>query len=227
MTGFARDVLTVAGKDLRVEGRTFQRVVAMAAFALLAGVLFHYALETAAGRSRVLVSGLVWVTLLFAGVLGIGRSYQMEDENNALEGLLLTPLSPAALYLGKVLSNYLLVILVAAFTLIVMGLFFSVSFTSVPFVLYLILALGTLGFVAVGTIFSAVTARSTMGETLMPVLLFPLLVPVVIFGAGATSRILAGLPTSEVAGSLRLLSAYAIIGLVSGVLVADSAVRDV
>lgn len=198
----------------------------MAAFALLAGVLFHYALESLSGKSPVLVSGLVWVTVLFAGVLGIGRSYQMEAENDALEGLLLTPVSPVAIYLGKVLANYVLVLFVVVFTVGVMGLFFSVSFAALPPTFYILLAMGTLGLVAVGTIFSAVTARSSMGETLMPVLLFPLLVPVVVFGAGATGRIVAGLPPSETAGSVRLMGAYVIVGLFAGVLVAESAVRD-
>lgn len=220
------DAWTVAAKDLRLEGRTFQRIVSMAAFALLAGVLFHYALEGLAGRSPVLVSGLIWVTILFAGVLGIGRSYQLEDENDALEGLLLTPVSPVSIYLGKVLANFVMVSVIVVFTVVVMGVFFSMSFLSLPATFYGLLALGTLGLVAVGTIFSAVTARSSMGETLMPVLLFPLLVPLVVFGAGATGRILAGLPPAEVAGSLRLMAAYVIVGLFAGVLVADSAVGD-
>lgn len=226
MTRMFADAWTVAAKDLRLEGRTLQRLISMAAFALLAGVLYHYALENLAGRSPVLVSGLVWVTILFAGVLGIGRSYHLESENDALEGLLLTPVSPVAIYLGKVVANFVLVSTVAAFTVLVLGMFFSVSFLSLPLTFYVLLGLGTLGLVAVGTIFSAVTARSSMGETLMPVLLFPLLVPVVVFGAGATGRIMAGLPTAEVAGNVRLMGAYVIVGLFAGVLVAESAVRD-
>ena len=226
MTEWLRGAWTVARKDLRIEARSWHRLIVMGAFALLAGVLFHYALETAPGRNRVLVSGLVWVTVLFAGVLGVGRSFEMEEENAALEGLLLTPLPPGALYLGKVLANYLLVLVVAGFTLVVLGLFFTVSFGDAPAALYLLLALGMLGFVSVGTLFSAVTARASLGESLLPVLLFPLLVPVVVFGAGATSRLLAGLPVSEIGGSVRLLIAYALVGLVAGVLLAGPALED-
>ncbi len=226
MTDLLRCAWAVARKDLMIEARSLQRLAAMISFSLLAGILFNYALETATTGARLMSAGLVWVTVLFAGVLGVGRTFQLEEENAALEGLLLTPMPPAALYLGKVISNYLLVLLVAACTLLTLGLFFHVSFLGVPFEVYALLALGTLGFVALGTLFSAVTARSTMGETLLPVLLFPLLVPVVVFGAGSTGRLMAGLPSSEAWGSLKLLLAYTIVGLLAGVLLIDAAVSD-
>lgn len=226
MNAYLRVVLAIAEKDLRVEARTFHRLAAMAAFALLAGVLYHYGFDMAAGRTRAMLSGLVWLTIIFAGVLGVGRTFYLEERDGALEGLLLTPIPRSALYLGKVLANYLLLIVVVAFVLFVLGLFFRTSFVGVPASVYLLVLVGTLGFVAVGTLFSAVTVRSSMGETLLPILLFPLLIPVVIFGAGATGRMLAGLPPSETAGSLRILVAYAIVALWCGAILFAPAVED-
>lgn len=133
-----------------------------------------------------------------------------------MDGILLSPLPRDALYFGKVLSNYLLLLAVVLLVFLVFGLFFSIRVQGSALGLALIVALGVLGFVAVSTLFSAFTGRSRMGETILPVLVFPLLIPVVIYGATSTFRLFQGRPWSEVAGNARILAAFAILSLAVG-----------
>jgi heme exporter protein B len=133
-----------------------------------------------------------------------------------MDGLLVAPLPRDALFLGKVLANCALLGSIVLITVFVTALFFQVDFT-VSWLIGAVLAVGTLGFVALGTLFSGITAGTRVGETLLPLLLFPLLVPLVTFGASATSALLAGFPASEVYGNLRLLGAFAVIALAAGV----------
>lgn len=197
----------------------------MVGFAVLTGVLAHYALEPNAVRADDVASLLVWLTVVFAGTGGMGRTFELEQQDGAWDALLLTPISRPLLFLAKVTANAVLVLLLVGVVLLVIGLFFRISFLSAPMGFWLAIGIGTLGFVSAGTFFSAITARSSMGGTLLPILLFPLLVPVLVFGATATARSLAG-TTAGVSGELRLLSAYAIVSLVSGALLFSSVVDD-
>ena len=200
----------VAWKDLLVEFRSRERVGAMAGFTVLVGVLFNYAIDPVLVRPEDIASGLVWVTIVFAGTLGLGRTFELEAQDGAFQGVLMTPVPRDALFLGKVLSNYVILLVVVFLALGVFGLFFALDWGSNPGALAGALALGALGFVAVGTLFSAISSGTAMGGTLLPILLFPLLVPVVIYGASATGRLLADRPLSEVEGQLRILGAFAI-----------------
>ena len=226
MSAWWRPFWAVVWKDIAIEMRTGQRVAAMGGFAVLAGILFHYALEPSGARPQDLASTLMWVTILFAGTIGIGRTFELEDENGAFHGVLLAPVPRDALYLAKVTSNFLLVLVTLALIVFVFTLFFGLDLGPSPLALAAALTLGALGFVGTGTLFAAVTVRSSMGGTLLPVLLFPVLVPVIVFGATSTSRLLAGLGASEVAGPLRLLAAYAIVSLASGAFLFRFAVDD-
>ena len=212
---YLRQVGAVLWKDLVVELRTRERVAAMAAFAVLVGVLFNYSVDPTVVAPRRIAGGLIWLTVIFGGLLGLARTFQMEQEDGALQGLMLSPIPRDALFLGKVAANY---VLLMAVTLLVVGifwLFFDLRIRGYG-LLVAVLALGVLGFVAVGTLFSAVSVRSTMGETLLPILVFPILVPVVVFGVSATDRVLAGRPLAEVAGNLRMLGAFALASVVVG-----------
>jgi len=226
LSGWWRPLLAVVWKDLVVELRTGQRIAAMGAFAVLAGVLFHYALVPSGARPQDLASTLIWITIIFSGTLGIGRTFELEDENGAFAGVLLSPIPRDALYLAKVVSNLLLVLVTLALVVFVFALFFSIDLGRSPLALCAALGLGSIGFVGTGTLFAAVTVRSSMGGTLLPVLLFPVLVPVIVFGATSTSRLLAGLGPSEVAGPLRLLAAYALVSLATGALLFRYVVDD-
>jgi heme exporter protein B len=206
----------VAWKDLLVEFRGRERLGAMAGFVALAGVLFNFAIDPALVRPEDIASALVWVTIVFGGTLGIGRTFELEAGDGAFQGVLMTPAPRDALYLGKVISNYVIVLVIVLLVLGVIGLFFHVDWGGQLELTVLALALGALGFVAIGTLFSAVTAGTALGSTLLPLLLFPLLTPVVIYGTSVTGRLLAGRPVDEVEGQLRLLGAFAVAAVFVG-----------
>ena len=216
MSAYLQQVWALAAKDLRIELRTRERLAAMAAFVVLAALLFNYAVDRTAVHPREIASGLIWMIIVLGGLLGLGRTFELEKEEGAMDGLLVAPVPRDALYLGKVIANTVLLVIVVAITVIVIGIFFQVDLTTNLPLVSGVLALGTLGFVALGTLFSGITAGTRMGETLLPVLLFPLLVPVVVFGASATAQLLAGFPASEVYGNLRVLGAFTLVALAAG-----------
>lgn len=216
MRGYARQVIAVVRKDLVVELRTRQRVATMGGFSVLVGVLFNYAFDPTIVRSQDIASGLIWMTLVFAGVLGVGRTFQLEAEDGAFQGVLLTPVPRDALYLGKVAANVVLVGIVVALVLVTFGVFFHLDYGNHPGALLLVLAFGTVGFVALATLFGAVATGTALGETLLPILLFPLLVPMIVYGVSASGRLLAGRPLAEVEGNIRMLAAFAVLAVAVG-----------
>jgi heme exporter protein B len=213
---YLRQVGVIVWKDVLLELRTRERNVAMGSFAVLAGVLFNFSIDRSLVRPQDVAAGLIWMTIVFDGLLGIGRTFYLENEDGALQGVLMSPAPKDAIFLGKALSNFVLLYIVALLVLAVFMLFFGLQIgTSAP-ALLLALGLGALGFVALATLFAAVSSGTRMGETVLPILVFPLLVPMVIYGAGATGRLLGGRPVAEVAGNLRMLGAFALVALAAG-----------
>jgi heme exporter protein B len=198
---YLRQMGVIVWKDLLLELRTRERLAAMGAFAVLAGILFNYSIDTTRVRPQDIAAGLVWMTIVFGGLLGIGRTFYLESQDGALQGVLMSPAPKDAIFLGKAIG-------------------------SSPGALLLALGLGALGFVALGTLFSAVTTGTHMGETLLPILVFPLLVPMVVYGVGATGRLLAGRPVSEVAGNINMLGAFALVALAAGAVLFRFVVED-
>ncbi len=209
-------VWAIARKDLLVEFRTYERLTSMGAFVVLIGLLFNFAIDTAVVRPQDIAAALIWMTIIFGGMLGMGRTFQLEEQDGALTGILQSPIPLDALYLGKVLGNFVLLSVMVALVFVVFGLFFDLRFPGNPVMLVAVVALGVLGFVSLTTLFSAMATRSSMGESLLPVLVFPLLVPVVVYGTTATGRLFAGRPIAEISGNLRMLAAFAIIFTVAG-----------
>jgi heme exporter protein B len=226
MKDYLRQLWAIAGKDLRIEWRTRERFASMAAFVVLTGFLFNYSIDRAVVHPGEIASALIWMTLLLGGLLGLGRTFELEKEEGAIEGLLVAPVPRDALFLGKVLSNALLLGSIVALTVLTIALFYQVDLTRNPTWLALHLGVGTLGFAALGTLFSGITAGTRMGSTLLPVLLFPLLVPLVVFGANGTAILLGGFPASEVHGNLRILGAFSLVALTAGVLLFRYIVED-
>lgn len=223
---YLRQLGAVVRKDLLVELRSKQRLATMGGFAVLVGVLFNYALDQTLVAPQDIAAGLIWMTLVFAGVMGVGRTFELEAEDGAFQGVLLSPIPRDALYLGKVVSNFVLVAAVVLLVLGVFGLFFQLDYGNHPVALVGILALGALGFVSLATLFGAVSSGTTLGDTLLPILVFPLLVPMVVFGASATGRLLQGRPVSEVEGQLRMLAAFAVLATAVGAALFRFVVED-
>tara|TARA_B100000530_G_C15934525_1_gene478445 strand:- start:1850 stop:2455 length:606 start_codon:yes stop_codon:yes gene_type:complete len=201
----------------------------MGAFAVLVGVLFQFSIDTSMIRVQTIAPSLIWMTTVFAGILGLGRTYIIESENKALAGVLQSPVALDVIYLGKVVSNFILLLLVMTLILIVFSLFFNLSFP-IEIKGWLSLAgvffLGVLCFVSIMTLLSAVAVNNTMGESIIPVLVFPLLVPVMIHAVTATNRIFANRPFVEIEGNLRMLSAMVLIFLMLGANLFRFAIED-
>lgn len=215
----------IARKDLLLEARSRERFVSMATFAVLVAVVFSFALDPTV-RARDIAGAMLWVTVLFAGTLGLGRSFALEREADALTGVLVSPVPGAAVFLGKFLANLLILLAVEAVVFPVYALFFGLRFAGALGGLVMVVVLATVGFMALGTLFSAMTAHTRHGESLLPILLLPLMIPVVIFAASATQRLLAGRLLAEIGGNLRMLLAFDLVFLFICAAVFDSAMEE-
>jgi len=216
MMEYLRQMGALIWKDVVIELRTRERIAAMGGFTILVGVLFNFAIDPTVVEPQAIASGLIWMTIVFGGMLGLGRTFHLEEEEGAFQGILLSPIPRDALYFGKVVANFILLTGVTILVFGVFTLFFGLQLGRHPLALAAVVLLGILGFVAIGTLFSAMSARTSMGESLLPILVFPLLIPVVIYGVTATSRLFQGLPVSEVDGNIRMLGAFAVVALAVG-----------
>lgn len=215
-----RLVWLFAAKDLRTEFRSGGRLPAMAAFVVLAGFLFAVSLDRSQVPGRSVAGGLLWLVALFAATGGAGRAFDTEERDGAFRHILLSPASRATVFLGKTAANLVLIWLATALAFVALTAFLGVGVRS-PGSLALhgaVLLPGTVGLAAVGTFFGRVSSHSDLGATLLPVLTFPLLTPVVFFGATATARLFLGRPWPEVSGPVRLLWAFALGSIAAGAL---------
>jgi heme exporter protein B len=206
-----RLALLIAAKDVRAELRSRTALVSALVFAALVLVIFNFARDPTAIGAEVLAPSVLWVTFALAAMVAMNRGFMIERENAALDGLLLAPVPREALFLGKLLANLAFVGTVELVTLPLFTLFFNISlWPRLPGFLG-VTALATIGFVAVGTIFSAMAVRTRFAELMLPVLLLPFMVPPLIGAVQVTTRLLAGRPLSELWGWLRLLALYDIV----------------
>lgn len=222
---FLRKVGAVAWKDLRAEWRTREMVSAMFVFALLVIIIFNFALELRAENTRVLVPGILWVAFTFSGMLGLNRSFIQEKDRGSLEGLLLCPVDHSAIYLGKMLANLALMALVEVFLLPVAFVLFNLSFEALPGIA-VVTVLGTLGFAGVGTLFSAMSVNTRAREVMLPLLLFPVAVPLIIAAVKLTAGIMDGLPASEIARWWQLLIGFDVIFLTLSFMTFDYVIEE-
>ena len=185
----------VVWKDLTAERRTkanFNAVVFLAALILL---LFGFALGPDTEALRRVAGGVLWLTVLFSGVLSFNRSYEQELENGALEMLLLYPGDRRSIFLGKLIANLAFVLLVEAVLIPLAAVLYDIPIWGVMAPLALVLLLGSIGFVTLGTFYSAIASRLRAREVLLPLLLFPMLIPLLIAAVQATGAILGELAT--------------------------------
>jgi heme exporter protein B len=198
-------------KDLRVEWRNRETLASMCVFGILVVFLFNFAFEPGREESLRLLPGLLWISFAFAGVLCFNRSFAVERENACLEGMALAPVDPGLIYLGKMLSNLLFLSIAECVIVFAASLWYNFSF--VPSLRWFVLVtfLCTVGYVAVGTTFGAIAANTHMREVMLPVLQFPVAVPVLIAGIEASTGALKGDPSSSYVGWVRLAAGFAVI----------------
>lgn len=211
MSESLRAVFALAAKDLRLEFRGKAGLLSAVMFAALVLIIFNFSRDPTMVSNVDLAPSVLWVTFAFGAVITLNRAFHLEQDNAAFDGLRLAPVSRSAVYFGKLLANLVFVGLVEAVTLPLFVLFFDVDLAgSLPGILA-VTALATIGFVGVGTVFSAMVVRTRFAELMLPVLLLPFMVPPLIGATQATTRLLAGRPLSEVWGWLRLLAVYDIV----------------
>ena len=206
-----RFALAIAAKDIRAELRSKTALLSALVFAALVLVVFNFARDPTVLAASDLAPSVLWVTFALAAIVALNRAFNIERENAALDGLLLAPVSREALFLGKLLANLAFVGTVELVTLPLFTLFFNVNLGQAWPGILGVTALATIGFVAVGTIFSAMAVRTRFAELMLPVLLLPFMVPPIIGAVQVTSRLLAARPLSEMWGWLRLLALYDIV----------------
>ena len=206
-------VAAVAWKDLTTERRSkanFNAVLFLAALMLL---MFGFALGPDTATLRTAAAGIVWLTVLFSGTLAFHRSYQVELEGGALEALLLYPGGRSSIFLGKLLANLAFVLLVEVVLIPLATVLYDVEVGRATWMLAIVVLLGTFGFVTLGTFYASMASRSRAREVLLPLLLFPMLVPVLVAAVEATAALLGGDLMAESGRWIRLLVAFDLIFL--------------
>lgn len=193
----ARSAAILLAKELRLEFRTRELLTGTVIFVLVVIVLFSFAFDPTAADSRRYGPGLLWIAFLFAGSLMLHPSFAREQANQTLDALRMAPISSFAILLGKMLANFIFLAVAEIVLVPVFAVLYNVSLTGVAGRLAVVLALGTLGLVITGTVFSAVSAHARMRELLLPLLLLPILAPLLIAAVEATASLFAEQPALD------------------------------
>jgi len=217
-------VLTIVWKDVVAELRTKEMFSSMFVFALLLIVIFNFSFELRIERVAEVAPGVLWVTFAFAGTLELNRSLSLEMEEGCLDGLLLAPMDRSAIYFGKMLGNLIFISAIEALMLPIFSALFDLNLIQPA--LLLTIFLGTLGFAAVGTLLAAMAVNTRAREVMLPILLFPIILPVVISAVKVTAGILDGLPLGNLVHWLRFLIGFDIIFLVVSYMTFDYVVES-
>jgi heme exporter protein B len=211
-------------KDVLLEVRTKERISSLFVLAFLIILVFTFALSPEQAQRPEISAAVLWVTLLFAGMLSLQRGFLIEQERGCLFGLLLTPIDASTLFVAKFLGNVMFLILVEAIVTPITLLLLGASWSSSLLLLPVIELLGIVGFSALGTLFAAIAVRTRAREVLLPVMLLPLLIPLLIASVKVTGALLAGEIWPEV--WLRVLLAFDVVFVVTGWLIFGQVVRE-
>jgi heme exporter protein B len=209
MTPFLSAMGAVIWKDLAAEWRSRELISAMLVFALLVIFIFNFALELDPLTRSGVTAGVLWVTFVFAGTLGLNRSLAVEKDRGCLDGLLLAPVDRTAIYFGKMLANLVFMLLVALIVLPVYSLLYNVNLFHPG--LLLVVLLGSEGYVAVGTLLAAMAVQTRTRDILLPILLFPIVIPVLVAAVKASGGYLQALPVEEIRPWINLLLVYDVV----------------
>lgn len=225
MRGFLRKAWAIVWKDLVAEWRSKEAISAMFVFALIALMIFNFALDLSPVQTKVVAPGILWVAFIFAGILGLNRSFTREKDQGNLEGLMLAPVDRSAIYVGKLLSTLLILFAIEAVTLPLFAALFNVALPVLPLLVPLVL--GSVGFATTGTIFAAMAVNTRLRDVLLPLLLLPILVPVVIAAVKASGVVVAGQSLLSDAGHwVGLLVAFDVIFLTVSLLLFEYVLEE-
>ena len=211
-TPFLMTVLAIISKDLRAEVRSRELVSVMVLFGFLSILIFSFALELDRIAREEAVSGVLWVTLIFASILGFNRSMAMERDQGNIDAMLLAPVSRSAIFIGKLVGNYLFTLIVGLVMLPVMTVLYSKPMID-PWVI-LTTVVGIFGFSTIGTLLATMTVQTRAREALLPIAMLPIVLPFLLTAVRATTGILGGSPQSDWVVWVQLLAGISVIYLV-------------
>ncbi len=221
---FLKAVFAITWKDLSAELRSRELLSAMLVFAMLVILIFNFALKLDAKTRISATSGILWVTFTFAGTLGLNRSMAVEKDRGCLDGLLLAPVDRASIYFGKLISNLVFMFIVEVIVLPLYSVLYNVNLFNPG--LLLVILLGSVGYSAIGTLLAAMAVQTRTRDVMLPILLFPVVIPVVVAAVEASGGFLQGMAIGELMYWINLLLVYDVIFIAIAFMVFDYVVEE-
>jgi len=209
---FWRKTFAITRKDVISEFRSREIIISVLVFVLLVIVIFNFAFGSTEEVMKLTAPGMLWVTFAFAGVLSLNRSFIMEREENCIEGLMVAPVSREIIYAGKMLGSLIFMLVIEVVALPIFAFLFNLDVLTLPLIVTTLLT--TIGFVACGTLFSALAVKTKARELVLPILFLPIIVPIIISAVEASALSLSGKSWSEMASWLQIIGAFDVIFLV-------------
>ena len=219
-----RATMAIVQKDLAAEFRSRELISAMLVFSLLVILIFNFALELDIKTRESVTAGVLWTTFAFAGTLGLNRSMAVEKDRGCIDGLLLAPVDRSAIYFGKAISNLAFMLIVEAIVLPVYSVLYNANLFRLDFLG--VILLGSIGYSAVGTLLSAMAVQTRTRDVLLPILLFPIAIPVLLAAVKASGGLLAGAEFSEILTPLNILIVYDVVFIAVAFMVFDFVVEE-
>lgn len=225
MKNYLKHVGAIVWKDILSEFKTKEMLCSMFLLAILILTIFIFSIDLSKVKTIDVAPGILWVAFIFAGTIGLNRSFLNEKENDCLLGMMVTPIDRSAIYFGKMIGNFIFMAIMEILIFPVFIIFFNLSFQNLTGII-LVFFLGTLGFVGLGTLLSAMSATFKTREIMLPILLYPLTVPVIIASVKTTGMILRGKSLESGMAWLKLLIAFDIIFIVTSFMVFEFVIEE-
>jgi heme exporter protein B len=226
MNSYLSQVKAIVWKDFVTELKTRELFSSMFVFAILVMLIFIFSINLSIVDANQVGPGVLWVAILFAGTLGLNRSFTLEKENGCLQGLMLAPVDRSAIFFGKMLSNLAFLLIMEAFLLPVFMIFFNVDIVSHLAPLMAVILMGTLGFSALGTLLSSLSSNLKTREIMLPILLYPLIVPIAIGSVQLTGQILDGKSLADMMNWVGLILCFDIIFISASIMTIDHILEE-
>ena len=226
MNLYLNQIAAIVWKDFVTELKTRELLSAMFIFALLVILIFIFSINLSIVKASEVGPGILWVAFLFAGTIGLNRSFMLEKENGCLMGLMLVPADRTTIYFGKLISNLIFLSIMELFILPLFMIFFNIDLLSHLGPLLVVVFLGTLGFCALGTLLSSLSANLKTREIMLPILLYPLLIPIIIGAVRMTGQILDGRELADMMKWIGLTASFDIIYIGVSIMTIDHILEE-
>jgi len=213
-------------KDMVAEWRSKETLFSMLVFSLMMSVVFNFSFPPGSDFIREAAAGILWMTFLFAGLLGIGRSFTREIDKGCLTGIMLAPVERSTIYISKLLINFVFIMLVEAISLPLFAIFFKLDLLQNIFAIAFVFTISILGFCIIGTLFAAISVNVRTREIMLPILQFPISVPLIICGVQATRAAIEGQEWAVIWGWSKIIIAFDIIFFIVGYLTFEFIIEE-